>query len=183
MFRFAALVAGFVLAALMVAPASANTIQTYELNGVKFSDGGTATGTFTLDLTTNSLLSSDITTSFKNIVFVGGDYDGPGTLLQNPSQHTVMFDWGIPFVSGQVLTLNFAPGDLSMASFIAKGTETVYSAFCILNGFVCGSREIVAGTINAVATTPIPAALPLLMTALGGTGFMGWRRKRQQEAA
>jgi hypothetical protein len=52
-----------------------------------------------------------------------------------------------------------------------------------LSGFVCGTRTIVAGTINAVATTPIPAALPLLATALGGMGFMGWRRKRQQQAA
>jgi hypothetical protein len=183
MFRLAAIVAGLTLALFAAAPASANTIQTYELDGVTFSDGGTATGTFTLDLTTNSLLSSDIVTSYKNLVFIGGDYNGPGTFLSNPTEHTVMFDWGIPLVSGQVLTLNFAPGDLSLASFIAKGTETVYSGICFLNGFVCGSREIVAGTINAVATTPIPAALPLLMTALGGMGFMGWRRKRQQAAA
>jgi len=41
----------------------------------------------------------------------------------------------------------------------------------------------VGGETPPVATTPIPAALPLLMTALGGMGFMGWRRKRQQEAA
>jgi hypothetical protein len=181
--RIGAIVAGFILALLFVGPASANTIQTYELNGVKFSDGGTATGSFTLDLTTNTLLSSDIDTSFKNIVFVGGNYDGPGLFSSIPSDHVSLFDWGIPFVTGQLLTLNFAPGDLTLASFVAKGRETVYSAACFLSGFVCGSREIVAGTINAVAATPIPAALPLLMTALGGMGFMGWRRKRQQEAA
>jgi hypothetical protein len=183
--RLGAIVAGFILALLFVAPASANTIQTYELNGVQFSDGGTATGSFTLDLTTNTLLSSDITTSFKNIVFVGGDYNGSlfDSFTTTPSGNISLADWAIFPFSGQLLSLSFSMSDLSLASFIAHGSETVYSAACVLSGFVCGSREIVAGTINAVATTPIPAALPLLMTALGGMGFMGWRRKRQQEAA
>jgi len=31
---------------------------------------------------------------------------------------------------------------------------------------------------NAIATTPIPAALPLFASALAGMGFIGWRRKR-----
>jgi hypothetical protein len=33
-----------------------------------------------------------------------------------------------------------------------------------------------------VAATPIPAALPLLVSALGGLGFVGWRRRKQQAA-
>jgi hypothetical protein len=183
--RIGAIVAGFILALLFVAPASANTIQTYELNGVTFSDGGTATGSFTLDLTTNTLVSSSIVTSFKNILFPGGDYNGSiiDAFATTPSPHVNLGDWAIFPISGSLLTLNFAPGDLSLASFVAKGSESFYSLACIFSGGFCGSREIVAGTINAVATTPIPAALPLLMTALGGMGFMGWRRKRQQEAA
>jgi len=31
---------------------------------------------------------------------------------------------------------------------------------------------------DVAATTPIPATLPLLVSALGGLGFIGWRRKR-----
>lgn len=34
------------------------------------------------------------------------------------------------------------------------------------------------GIQNAVATTPLPGALPLFISALGGLGFVGWRRKR-----
>ncbi|GAB2179140.1 hypothetical protein [Dongia sp. agr-C8] len=34
-----------------------------------------------------------------------------------------------------------------------------------------------------VAATPIPAALPLFASALGGLGFFGWRRRRGQPAA
>jgi hypothetical protein len=33
-----------------------------------------------------------------------------------------------------------------------------------------------------VAATPIPAALPLLISALGGLGFVGWRRRNLQAA-
>jgi hypothetical protein len=38
----------------------------------------------------------------------------------------------------------------------------------------------VLGTITSVtvAQAPIPAALPLLASALGGLGFLGWRRRR-----
>jgi hypothetical protein len=37
-------------------------------------------------------------------------------------------------------------------------------------------------TLSAVATTPIPAALPLFASALGGLGFLGWRRKKAMAA-
>jgi hypothetical protein len=44
----------------------------------------------------------------------------------------------------------------------------------------------VSGTLNfgslTVATTPIPAALPLLVSALGGLGFVGWRRRESAAA-
>jgi hypothetical protein len=36
-------------------------------------------------------------------------------------------------------------------------------------------------SITAIAPTPIPAALPLLATALGGLGFAGWRRRRHAQ--
>jgi hypothetical protein len=34
----------------------------------------------------------------------------------------------------------------------------------------------------AVATTPLPAALPLFATGLGALGLLGWRRKRKAQA-
>ena len=41
-------------------------------------------------------------------------------------------------------------------------------------GFITLRASIEGGT----AITPIPATLPLLMTALAGLGFTGWRRRR-----
>jgi hypothetical protein len=34
-----------------------------------------------------------------------------------------------------------------------------------------------------VAQTPLPAALPLFASVLGGAGFAAWRRKRKAAAA
>jgi hypothetical protein len=36
---------------------------------------------------------------------------------------------------------------------------------------------------TSVATTPLPAALPLFATGLAGLGLLGWRRKRKAHAA
>jgi hypothetical protein len=46
------------------------------------------------------------------------------------------------------------------------------------SGYFHGSLNFGSFTLGTVATTPIPAALPLLVSALGGLGFAGWRRKR-----
>jgi len=43
--------------------------------------------------------------------------------------------------------------------------------------------DSVAMTAAQVATTPIPAALPLFASALGGLGFAGWRRRRAAQAS
>ena len=39
------------------------------------------------------------------------------------------------------------------------------------------------GVGNALATTPLPATLPLFSTGLGALGLLGWRRKRKASTA
>jgi hypothetical protein len=55
---------------------------------------------------------------------------------------------------------------------------------CVFN---CGmpGRDYNPGFENTAfaATTPLPAALPLFATGLGGLGLLGWRRKRRAQAA
>jgi hypothetical protein len=36
--------------------------------------------------------------------------------------------------------------------------------------------------VSLTAATPLPAALPLFATGLGGLGLLGWRRKRKAQA-
>ena len=45
-------------------------------------------------------------------------------------------------------------------------------------GYSVHSPTIGSFLVRDVATVPLPAALPLLASALGFFGFMGWRRKR-----
>jgi len=99
---------------------------------------------------------------------------------------------GSPFVAPQVNTANLVMVTLSfydptgttwnseaipgnLATILASSTNSpMFMQFA-----VPGLYFRVQGVVTAaVATTPIPAALPLLMSALGGLGFVGWRRRR-----
>jgi hypothetical protein len=63
------------------------------------------------------------------------------------------------------------------------GTPAPIQSFAFL---AASGPTSIAGTLSlsaAVATTPIPATLPLLMSALGGLGFVGWRRRKSATEA
>lgn len=53
-----------------------------------------------------------------------------------------------------------------------------YTAAGGVETYLLGERLRAHGEIQGVAVVPIPAALPLFLSALAGLGFMGWRRRR-----
>lgn len=79
----------------------------------------------------------------------------------------------------QALTHDF----LLEITSIAAGTPH-FGSFTFADGsspglFDAGTGTVHVSTIAAtpvVAATPLPGALPFLVTALGGLGFVGWRR-------
>jgi len=44
------------------------------------------------------------------------------------------------------------------------------------------SNDVTVTVVPEVTQTPLPAALPLFATGLGGLGLLGWRRKQKAQA-
>lgn len=191
MARLVAIFAGLLLCPLFIAPAAANTIATFSLTAALFTpsaNDGVATGTFSLDLTTHTVFDASITTT-NGALLLGASYPGFPADSYTPTSSGTQLVFhnsasALPGVAGQLLTLNFSLSDLtdlsSLPSFLVTGDESVYFFLC---GGLCGTRGVY-GAIEtlSVATTPIPASLPLLATALCGIGVLGWRRQRTTAA-
>jgi hypothetical protein len=81
----------------------------------------------------------------------------------------------------------------NLACFASTCTDTLFDlvTFVVSSGTI-GSVELTdAGaafeyglptTSDPPAATPLPAALPLFATGIGGLGLLGWRRKRKSRA-
>jgi hypothetical protein len=90
-------------------------------------------------------------------------------------------------VHGMLQTNN--PPTLPTSVFTAVALSSCPAGSCTFSGgfnIPISSLGFLSGTLNfgslTVTTTPIPAALPLLVSALGGLGFVGWRRKQTAAA-
>jgi hypothetical protein len=85
--------------------------------------------------------------------------------------------------SGAALSSDLMPTDfVGLLSLFPENTATFEFWSLTSNDYfqVVGkfTDAIQIGGTPPVATTPIPAALPLLVSALGGLGFVGLRRRR-----
>jgi hypothetical protein len=80
-------------------------------------------------------------------------------------------------------SLNFTDNDtrngLDFTTFSGQDSQIMYisspAAFFTLNIPTTNTSF----TIAQIATTPLPAALPLFATGLGALGLLGWRKKRK----
>jgi hypothetical protein len=180
------------MALLHSASASANTIATFELSNVAFFDGVNyadlyrVTGTFALDLTARTVKSVAIAAE-PGGGLSGGSYTGSPV---DQDYHLDFRNWNVTFyrdlfLGGSSLELNLFVVDidrlLSIPPVLIGGNEREYSIFCPAAGGLCATRYYAfdGGEIRtlSVTQTPLPAGLPLLVTALGGLALVGWRRK------
>jgi hypothetical protein len=89
-------------------------------------------------------------------------------------------------LAGSVDVLNSSGG---LVAFLAIGVDgSPYDPRGLLfpNSTTLWVNDADAGIFSAVSSdftpTPVPAALPLFATAIGGLGLLGWRRKRKAQA-
>jgi hypothetical protein len=172
----------------LVAPASANTIANFSLDKVTFSGGGTAIGTFTLDLTTSTLSNVNITTSMDSVSVPFSDFgttytDTGGRSFFNGVTTSFQFT---QVIVGVVYTLGLNVGGpltaLNLAGSPSFGlvgfSETETSDLCEGQ---CGTRTINGGSLDVgVSATPLPATLPLFA---GGLGLLGYLSRRRRQAS
>ena len=139
-----------------------------------------AAGTFRLDFTAQTIKNGTILTED------GGRFGGSYTGSPADNAAKSFGTWDLKFyqypgwaTSVLHLKLRFGPNTLlSIPPQIILGSETLYSITCHSAFGFCGTRPFHDGEIKTltVATTPVPAAVTLFMTALTGLGFFGWRR-------
>ncbi|MGH9487004.1 MAG: PEP-CTERM sorting domain-containing protein [Terriglobales bacterium] len=165
-----------IAAALLPARARAGAL-TWQLNGVTFADGGTATGSFSYDAASNSMTAWSISTS-------GGDTADFPAFTFNPSNSFFLFEgyptaapWSYVFSTDQVYSaysdenlffsinpaaqLTDAGGDISILTNNDPFSIEFYDCY--------PSRFMTAGTVSALAT-PEPATWLLLASGLLGLG-------------
>jgi hypothetical protein len=183
MLRIVTLFLGLLTGCGLAAPAGANTIVKFGLTAgsvVAGSVDGVINGTFSLDLTNRTVVDASIT-STNGAQILGASYTGFAidSFATSATATQLVFHnsaTAVPGVAGQLLTLNINATDLSGFQLLTVvGNESVYFFLC---GGLCASRPV-AGFIEtlSVTQTPIPAALPLLATAIGSMGILGWRRR------
>ena len=147
----------------------ADVFTTFDLDNVMFSDGGTASGSFTFDSTTGSLSNVSITTSPDGNV--GTTYTS-GTSALGPNLTRPTFEL-FSFVNGSLilqLEVNLPVAFTSPNSIVGP-----FNGEFLCRGQVCSSARDVSG--GTLVPTPLAATLPLF------AGGLGSRRKRKAAAA
>lgn len=165
-------------AAFSSIPANASTID-WQLSGVTFDDGGTASGTFSTNSTNGDVIAFDIVTTggttlggtaydstASNTFSSNGIYSPNSFILSNFDTSTyVNFEFDNPLTGNGIDKLILSDG-----SYECNMCATV--------------RDVVSGeAISDIGTAPIPPSIAIFATGLGAIGLLEWRRKRKNAAA
>jgi hypothetical protein len=154
---------------LVIAPMAAGA-ATFDFS---FSGGFySGSGEFTSSSVSSPFLITGISGSISDSNVNGGalsaitsidtSYFGPDNLLSFPTTPFVDFS-GISF-------------DTASLAYNLFSTAGLYG---VQRGNFVSEVSLI---VTEEAVTPLPAALPLFATGLGGLGLLGWRRKRKAEA-
>jgi hypothetical protein len=173
--------AGFLaLVACGVTPASASTYTydvSYDVNNVL------VTGTIVTTCNNCNLQPADlISWSFTSS-------DGLNINSSQSGAFSTMFAWPsspLFVVPSDIYYSPTASGDIYFYGTSANEGNTFDNTAGPAWGYFPDPRNVESGAtsfIVATVETPLPAALPLFATGLGGLGLLGWRRKRKAQAA
>jgi hypothetical protein len=108
-----------------------------------------------------------------------------GATFESSGWNSTVANWTVPTTGDYWVVLEMTSSALDLVTETSDTTGTVPAlAFA---DTTASSHIFAAQTADPfgieVTATPLPAALPLFVTGLGGLGLLGWRRKRKAIAA
>jgi hypothetical protein len=163
-------------AVFAIGDARADVITQFALNGITFQDGGTASGSLTLDTTSDTVLAVNITTTSGSILS-GTAYSSSGFEYFNGVDSFIFRTNSAPVLPRYEIYFSTS-GPLSLTSpnslHIFGGT---YEQLCDIGGG-CLPRLFLTGSLDpVVAAVPEPSTWAMLLLGFAGIGFMAYRRK------
>lgn len=184
------IVLALVSAVLTTPMARANTIATYSLDATYDFMPGTVTGSFTVDLTTNTILNVDIigtsTDPHWQATFTDPSQSGQDGYI--PGTHSYLYFRTSGTNSGGYADLLeiYLKNPLSITSSVFPFDPNVspFGMVTYCGDFVsyCGYSSLSVAN-SEIALTPIPATLPLFFSGVvGAGGLLRWRRKKVARA-
>lgn len=193
------MIARLLVAALLVtvpgAVGYADTLTTFTAEGM-FSDGVVLGGTMSVDVTAGCIGSSagcpDTTpvaltiSSHPSETFILGANPGPASATGIVTLPLISSPFCCADLSMQVSFQALVPPLGGVSGLIGYAGGTITDGFTdnVQNlGVVEIDTGLTGNFTGPVASTPIPAALPLFAGGLGALGLLGWRRKRKNNAA
>jgi PEP-CTERM motif len=139
---------------------------TWDLSGVTFDDGGTASGSFVYDALTNTYSAIDITTSpSPTLPFAGATYTGLSPVF-GPSSTGMLLGTSGNLTNTALLYLLFGADLTDSGGTVPLLTGVDGGAEGTCNNTDCSDstalRSMTAGEVIGTVATPEPSALSLL---------------------
>jgi hypothetical protein len=174
--------AALAILAAASAPVHASVID-WTLEGVTFDDGGTASGTFSIDSSTGHLLSYDITTTAGSVLG-GMTYDASTVFVveygvYGPNSF-LLFTLGGP-TGSEYITLEF------LNPLTSGGVDPIVAGYDPISNtgsyecYNCAPFRLVTAGEATTSPVPEPATWAMMLAGFAGLGFAGyWRVSKRR---